>query len=299
MLRSLQHEYEQVEGAEQPGFLALVENRHYVVGRFSAWIGRCSPHSKLPPDLAPDTFILCLPIDLCDAGQRVTTGAQGLLANLTYFEEFTPRERGHYIVLAFEKPAMLQQARELLGVPFGENVEFDRLVDLSTARGSCLAKLGRLVWNSLDLPETDRLPRAAIERLFQATMIALLQGVPNNCLSRMTKSISPAVPWRVKRAIDYMHANLSRSLTVSVIAREVGTSARALQGDFQQFKATTPLSYLRTIRLEAVRKTLLGDESARSIAEVARKAGFTHMGRFAAAYYEAFGETPSKTIRAR
>lgn len=92
---------------------------------------------------------------------------------------------------------------------------------------------------------------------------------------------------------------LSCSLTVSVIAREVGTSPRALQGDFQQFKGTTPLSYLRTVRLETVRKALLNDANSRSIAELARKAGFAHMGRFAAAYCEAFGETPSKTIRAR
>lgn len=194
---------------------------------------------------------------------------------------------------------MVQQVSELLDGPVTTDLEFDRLVDLTSEKGLRLAALGNLVWSCLNLSEADRLSPAAIERLFQATMIALLEVAPNSYMPRLERSLSPAVPWQVKRAIEYMHSNLAQSMTVALIAAETGTSVRALQAAFKRFKGTTPLGYLRTIRLEAARSALLGDGGSRSISDAARNAGFTHMGRFAAAYYQAFGETPSETLRMR
>ncbi|MGR9221200.1 AraC family transcriptional regulator (plasmid) [Rhizobium leguminosarum] len=190
-------------------------------------------------------------------------------------------------------------ASELLNGAITRDLEFDPVVDLTTARGSHLAALGNLVWSCLDIPGAHRFSLEAFEHLFQATMITLLRTVPNNCLPKVVGPLSPAVPWRLKRAIKYMDANLSRSMTVSAIAREAGTSVRALQVAFQRFKGTTPLNYLKTMRLEEARKALLADANFASISDVARNAGFTHMGRFSAAYYQAFGETPSDTIRKR
>jgi transcriptional regulator GlxA family with amidase domain len=96
-----------------------------------------------------------------------------------------------------------------------------------------------------------------------------------------------------------MYANVSSPMSVSDIAREAGASVRALQAAFQQFKDTTPLNYLRTIRLEGVRKVLADEANSLPIAEVARNWGFSHMGRFAAVYYQSFGETPSETAKLR
>nr|ABW33615.1 rcorf58 [Rhizobium rhizogenes] len=194
---------------------------------------------------------------------------------------------------------MVQQVSELLDGPVTADLHFDRIVDLTTEKGLRLAALGHLVWSCLNLSDADRLAPAAIERLFESTMIALLEVVPNSYMPRLERPVSPAVPRQVKRAIEYMHANLSQPLTVASIASETGTSVRALQVAFQRFKGTTPLGYLKTIRLEAARRALVDDTGSRSIADAARSAGFTHMGRFAAVYYQAFGETPSETIRTR
>lgn len=128
-------------------------------------------------------------------------------------------------------------------------------------------------------------------------MIALLETVPNNYSARLTKPISPAIPKRLKRAIEYMHSNISSPMGVADIAREAGTSVRALQAAFQQFKDTTPLNYLRTIRLDGARKTLTDPAISLSVAEVARNWGFSHMGRFAALYHQSFGEMPSSTAK--
>lgn len=290
--------YSEAEPQDQKIF---VEGKLYIVGRFRAWKGKNCSWAKTPFDAAPDAYALCLPASETESAAKLVsrTRTRGFITSSTRLGEFIQLERGSYVLLAFEKAAMIRQVSALLEGPVVDDVEFDCVVDLTTVSGSRLAALGNLVWYCIDGSEGNSFPLAAIEHLFQATMIALLRAVPNNYLRRVAQSTSPAVPWRVKRAIEYMHANLSRSLAVSEIAREIGTSVRALQSAFKQFKGTTPLTYLRTIRLEAARKTLLGNTTSLPISDVARSAGFTHMGRFAAAYQQAFGETPSETVRMR
>ncbi len=281
-----------------------VEDGHYIVGRFSASKVRCRSALKQAFDGAPDAYVLYLPFpnalpESCAGAQRFTTRKFGFLEDLSQFDQLTADEHPSYIALSFEKAAMVQQVSELLNGPVMADLQFDRVVDLATEKGLRLAALGHLVWSCVNLSDADRLAPAALERLFQATMIALLEVAPNSYMPQLERPVSPAVSWHVKRAIDYMHANLSQPITVARIAAETGTSVRALQTAFQRFKGTTPLGFLRMIRLEAARRALTDDGGARSIADVARNAGFTHMGRFAAAYYQAFGEAPSETVRMR
>lgn len=280
-----------------------VEDKHYSFGRYSVWNGKC--HSvKEAFASAPDAYILCLPTS--DAtemdvgrGRIVSTPTTGFLGDMSRFENLMLHEDRSHIGMAFEKPAMIQQLSKLLEGPVTDAIEFAGTVDLSTVKGSRLAALGNLVWNCVDIDAADHLSPIAIERLFEAMMIVLLEVVPNNYWPRLTRTVSPAVPRRLKRAIEYMYANISRSITVADIAREAGTSVRALQASFQQFKDTTPLNYLRKIRLEGVRKALADNGNSLSVAEIARNWGFSHMGRFAAAYHQAFGEIPSETARMR
>jgi AraC-like DNA-binding protein len=281
-----------------------VEDKHYTIGRYSVWNGKCHPGMKSAFASAPDAYILCLPT--FDAMKRdvsrsriVSTPATGFLGDVSHFEKLVLHEDRSHIGMVFEKSAMTQQLSELLDGPVTDDIQFSGTIDLSTAKGSRLVALGNLVWNFVDVDDADHLSPIAIERLFQAMMIALLEVAPNNYWRRLTRPVSPAVPRRLKRAIEYMYANISRAITVADIAREAGTSVRALQASFQQFKDTTPLNYLRTIRLEGVRKALADDGDSLSVAEIARDWGFSHMGRFAAAYHQAFGETPSETARMR
>lgn len=107
------------------------------------------------------------------------------------------------------------------------------------------------------------------------------------------------MPRHVKAAVDFMNANLHRSLTVSEIASFVGVSVRSLQTGFQCHYHTTPLRYLRQIRLNAVHAELSSSENRLSIGEVAMKWGFTHLGRFSAEYRATYGHLPSETVRKR
>ncbi|AGZ42472.1 AraC family transcriptional regulator [Actinoplanes friuliensis] len=105
-------------------------------------------------------------------------------------------------------------------------------------------------------------------------------------------------PRTVKRTLDAMHAEPGRSFTAAELAGIAGVGIRVLQESFRQHVGVPPLTYLRRLRLEGVHAELsrAGPDQI-SVSEVATRWGFTHLGRFAGAYRERYGETPSQTLR--
>jgi AraC-like DNA-binding protein len=58
------------------------------------------------------------------------------------------------------------------------------------------------------------------------------------------------------------------------------------------------MTYLRQVRLALVHDNLrAADPAATTVAQVAYRYGFTHLGRFAAAYRERYDVSPSQTLR--
>lgn len=108
-----------------------------------------------------------------------------------------------------------------------------------------------------------------------------------------------APPRQIRLAVEYMHVNISRPICIHDIAIACRVTMRTLEAGFRNYFETTPTAYLRRIRLDAVRNELAHGETAMRISEVARRWGFVDMGRFAVRYREAFGETPSQTLRGR
>ena len=81
------------------------------------------------------------------------------------------------------------------------------------------------------------------------------------------------------------------------VAAAAGCSVRTLGAVFRQFRDTTPLDALHAIRLEHVHAELKHAATGGSVAEVARRYGFTNPGRFRTAYRRRFGETPTETAK--
>jgi AraC-like DNA-binding protein len=101
----------------------------------------------------------------------------------------------------------------------------------------------------------------------------------------------------ISRAVELMEERPSEPWTTVRLATEVHLSARALQEGFRRDLATPPMTYLRQIRLRRAREALrVADRDATTVRAVAVALGILHMGRFAAAYREAFGESPSETL---
>lgn len=102
----------------------------------------------------------------------------------------------------------------------------------------------------------------------------------------------------VEAATRFITRHLADPITVTDIARASYLSVRALQEGFRRELGLTPMEYLRNGRLDAIRRELArADDATLTVGEAASRWGITHLGRFAAAYRDRFGESPSETLR--
>jgi AraC-like DNA-binding protein len=112
----------------------------------------------------------------------------------------------------------------------------------------------------------------------------------------------PAAPGRpgvVRDAMDIIEAGPHLPLTSSTLARQCHVSVRTLQQGFRRHLGMSPMAYLRVVRLQRAHRDLRSADADHStVACIAHRWGFTHLGRFAAAHKEMFGETPLQVLRA-
>lgn len=111
----------------------------------------------------------------------------------------------------------------------------------------------------------------------------------------------PAYPAALQRALAYIEANAQCALALGDIARAAYLSPRALQLTFRRHMGTTPMAYLRRVRVERARIDLMAATPHRpvTVTEVAHRWGFPGASRFATLYRAAIGEKPSQTLRRR
>ncbi|CPT65603.1 helix-turn-helix domain-containing protein [Mycobacteroides abscessus] len=105
-------------------------------------------------------------------------------------------------------------------------------------------------------------------------------------------------PRIVKRVVDQLREDPARAWTAGDMAQVAGVSVRRLQEGFRAYLGVTPRELLADIRLARVREELLHGTENATVTGVAMRWGFTHTGRFAAAYRRKYGEPPSQTLHA-
>ncbi|ROS52573.1 AraC-like DNA-binding protein [Frigoribacterium sp. PhB24] len=103
---------------------------------------------------------------------------------------------------------------------------------------------------------------------------------------------------RLDAALEYIDAHAGRPISAVDVAEAVGVSARVLQSTFQRQLGHTPTAHLRGVRLRRAHDELARLEGlpGETVAAVARRWGFAHLGRFSARYAREFGERPSDTL---
>jgi len=100
----------------------------------------------------------------------------------------------------------------------------------------------------------------------------------------------------VERAETYVREHIETPVPLSRLCRIVGLSERGLRNAFYGVRGMSPTRCFLAGRLEGVRKALR-ESWAITVTDAATSNGFYELGRFAATYREAFGETPSETLR--
>ncbi|MBL6614891.1 MAG: helix-turn-helix transcriptional regulator [Reyranella sp.] len=134
---------------------------------------------------------------------------------------------------------------------------------------------------------------------------ALEQGLVRALVNCLAGEDAPSATSPQRERADIMlrfervlAAHDDRPLSLPELCAAVGARDRTLRACCAELLGMSPTRYGRLRRLNRVRAALLrADPRTANVATVAKKYGFSELGRFAAAYRAAFGEVPSASLR--
>jgi AraC-like DNA-binding protein len=135
--------------------------------------------------------------------------------------------------------------------------------------------------------------------LEDAIICELLLRHPNNFSRRLVRLERNLSPRDVRRAVEYIEANLNTAITIGDIVQAANVAGRTLFRHFQDVRGTSPMRYIRELRFEKARQALLRADPEGSVTDIALRFGFGHLGRFSVEYRRRFGELPSATLGKR
>ncbi len=132
-------------------------------------------------------------------------------------------------------------------------------------------------------------------RLLVATTLATF---PNTALTGSTATDRrDAHPKSLQRAITFIEDNAAMDITAADIAFAARVSIRAIQLAFRRHLDTTPMAYLRRVRLSCADADLRAGNG--SVTTIAARWGYARSSVFAAHYRAAYGVPPSQTLWSR
>lgn len=135
--------------------------------------------------------------------------------------------------------------------------------------------------------------------LEQAMLGELLQLMTDPACDKQQRSPSSTRSFIVEKCHRLATSEMINVPSVVELCERLQVSRRTVQNSFRSVAETTPLNYLRSVRLNGVRRTLISTRACNlSIGDAAAQWGFYHLSHFAAEYQELFAELPSHTVRA-
>jgi AraC-like DNA-binding protein len=232
-------------------------------------------------------------------GQRQTVAVPGTAA------VFTPREHtflprwGHdatQLCIKISRRTLDDELEALLGHPVPSWVRFDLALDVTSGPGRSWLDTLRLLLSELDSPDS-LLHRSERHREYLERLVigGLVLAQRHDYADELRAPRPPARPRSIKRVVEAVEAAPERPWSLTDLARCAGVSGRRLQQGFAEHVGMSPMAYLRRVRLERAHHDLR--TGLWPVTDVAYRSGFTNLGRFANAYRERFGETPSETLR--
>lgn len=141
------------------------------------------------------------------------------------------------------------------------------------------------------------------DQLRRTLVASLIEAYPEAFPSPGEVSSGEVRPLAVRRAVAYLEDSVEDSIEdirIDDVAAVARLSTRALQEAFRKHLDTTPMAYLKSIRLAKAHADLRRSsvEDGATVAEIAYRWGFGNLGRFAADYRREFGRSPSEVLRA-
>lgn len=214
--------------------------------------------------------------------------------------DMTWAEDNEQLIVRVDRQALEAQLQRLLGRPPAKPLRLATRLDTTTPQARSWLSTLEMLRADLDGPAGLRHPalQAQAEHLVLSQLLAAVPHSASAELEGIGRETTQVVPRVIRRAEQLIADHAREPLTVDDVAEAVGLSVRSLQEGFRRHLDTTPTAWLRDARLIGARRELADcDPTRTTVSRVAADWGFHHLGRFAVAYRERFGESPSETLR--
>jgi AraC-like DNA-binding protein len=203
-----------------------------------------------------------------------------------------------FALLRVPWPVARSLAEERTSMP-ATDLRFDAITPVSAERQAIWASTAKFVCAELVSSESTEISPLMAHELTRMAATVMLETFPNTTMTaRYAGGPGWAPPAAVRRAAAFIEAHPERPLILADIAAAAGVTGRALQPAFRRHYDTTPVGYLRTVRLERAYTELRNADATTgvTVAAVARRWGWTSLSQFEAAYQRRFGEAPCRTL---
>ncbi len=196
-----------------------------------------------------------------------------------------PKSETEWLLLRLSPPLLIETATRLKLYRTGSNLLFShsqindpKLQAMLTAMRHEMLE-GAAGW------------REVIHSIVQQLVVHLLRSHVNLKRSEeLELSRVGIVDRRLRRAIEFMHDNCARELSLAEIAAAAYLSEFHFARLFKKITGATPHTYLAALRLERARKLLA--ETDLAITEVGARVGYNSQSHFTKIFREATGLTP-------
>jgi AraC-like DNA-binding protein len=204
-----------------------------------------------------------------------------------------------FAMLRISRQAVGELAEEHTGLP-AASLRFESIAPLSASGRALWAQTVAFLCRGLVSSGITEISPLVAQELTRLAATALLDAFPNTAMSApYLGGPGQVTPAAVRRAAAFMDTHAGRPVTVTEVAAVAGTTPRALQYAFRRHYDTTPMGYLRRIRLERAHRQLEAADPATgaTVAKIARSWGWANPAQFATVYRKRYGLPPSHTLR--
>jgi AraC-like DNA-binding protein len=247
-------------------------------------------------------YHVTLPVAASSAARRldlpVVTEPSAMGVYLPEGKANVPHYSGRLLAVMIDRQAVENTLAQAIGRPVAAQIDLQPSMQATKQAVRAWISLVSMFTTQLFQPNSI-LQQPLVAAPFAESLVrGLLLATDHSYRATLESEVITPSPAVIRTAIEVMEAEADNALTVSALAARCCVSVRSLQEGFQRHLATTPMAYLREVRLRRAHQTLLyADPSTVSVASVAYRWGFSNLGRFAAAHTARYGEAPSMTLR--
>jgi len=209
------------------------------------------------------------------------------------FDLLMPEDGGAMVMNVF-RPTLDDYAAAMDGGTGSQPLYLPNRLRLDHPAGRAFQRYLAFLWSEIQRDSPLLASGLLVEEWEKALLTSLLLAADPR-QDRAEETVPPAY---LRRAVDFIMAQLAEPLSLGQIAAAAGVNARTLQRAFQRQHGSSVMALVQERRLERTNAQLsAADPDAASVTEIALDNGFAHLGRFSAAYRHRFGEYPSETLR--